>query len=522
MSDRPALRARNAILAAPWAMTPEMVATMLAIAERDNLTPEAVAAQLGRPLDNTRAVEVRDGVAVIPVDGVISRHMSIFSEISGGVSIETLATDLRAALEAPSVHSILLNIDSPGGEASGNNEFAAMVRAAHGRKPVTAYIGGMGASAAYFIASAAGEIVIDALALVGSIGTIMAIPDPAKSQSRSIEFVSSQSPHKRPDPHTEGGRGRLQALVDDVADVFIGAVAGYRGLSREAVVAIGGGLLVGQAAVDAGLADRLGSYEGVIAELQARAREPRRGTHTGGSGSTGRIAAQGGITMAQEQPKAGRMERFFAWLAGEGDDSAFVGANIAADGGPSTPVVAPLAAATQLPAVLASDPDPEKEAMRAELARLRGQSREGIPVAARQFAESEIRAGRALPAETDALVGAYTLAAEDDAEFPRAGQPTRVARLVERQAARPAHALTAESIPVRANGDGTLTVIDNPQATATEGGEPAWTPERWRDLRSATTTGRSILAAMGVPEAGPLSQEQRRIIAQRAGVKLPA
>ena len=127
-----------------------------------------------------------------------------------------------------------------------------------------------------------------------------------------------------------------------------------------------------------------------------------------------------------------------------------------------------------------AQPDPEKEAMRAELDRLRAQSREGIPAAAAAFADAEVRAGRALPAESDTLAAAYTEAAQDDADFPRAGHATRVERLIQRQAARPAHALTTETIPVRANGDGTLTVIDNPQATAAEGAEPQWSPERWR------------------------------------------
>lgn len=513
MSERPAVRARNAILAAPWAMTPEMVATMLAIAERENLTPEAVAAQLGRPLDNTRAVALRDGVAVIPVEGVISRHMSIFSEISGGTSIEALATDLRAALDSAAVHSILLHIDSPGGEVNGVGEFAAMVRAANATKPVSAYVGGMAASAAYWIAAAAGEVVVDRSALVGNIGVIMAVPDPDKRQSRSIEFVSSQSPHKRPDPRTEGGRTRLQGLVDAAADVFIGAVADYRAMTPEAVAATEGDILIGQAAIDAGLADRLGSFEGVIAALQAKAREPRR------MSSGGRMAAQQEGTMTNEQPKRGRADRFFAWLAGEGDDSAFAAANIAADGGPGVPVAAHSAAP---PVQAAAQPDPEVAAMRAELVRLKGEQRQAIPAAAAAFAEAEIRAGRALPVESDALVATYTEAAQDDADFPREGHATRVERLIQRQAARPAHALTTESIPVRANGDGTLSVIDNPQATATAGGEPQWSPERWRDLRTHTRSGRLVLSAMGIPESGPLTQDQRRAIAARSGVKLPA
>lgn len=494
MSDRPAVRARAAILAAPWAMTPEMVQTMLAIADRENLAPEAVAAQLGRPLDNTRAVAVRDGVAVIPVEGPIARHLDLFTEVSGGVAIETLATDLRGALDAPGVHSILLNIDSPGGEANGVGEFAAMVREANARKPVVAYVGGLGASAAYWIAAAAGEVVADASALLGSIGVVMAVPDPDKRQSRAIEFVSSQSPHKRPDPRTEGGRARLQAIVDDSAEVFIAAVAGYRGLTPDAVAALGGDLLVGRKAVDAGLADRLGSFEGVVAGLQQRAREPRPG-RTGG-------------TMAEQERT--RMQRFMAWLGGEGDDDF---APPAAQAAP-TPTPAPAAGLDQL------------AALQAEIDRLRAaeadRRRASVAAEAEAFADGEVRAGRALPAERDALVGMYADAAADDAEYPRPGVPTRVERLRERQAARPAHALAARLVPLRAGEADTLTPLAGAAETREDGAEPAWTPERWRDQRAHTTLGRSVLAQMGIPASGPLTADQRRAIADRAGEKLPA
>jgi hypothetical protein len=99
-----------------------------------------------------------------------------------------------------------------------------------------------------------------------------------KSGSASmIEFVSSQSPHKRPDPSTEAGKAQIQATADDLADVFVDAVAANRGVSRDAVLSdFGrGGSLVGSKAVAAGMADRVGSLEQVIAEL-ARGETPGR------------------------------------------------------------------------------------------------------------------------------------------------------------------------------------------------------------------------------------------------------
>lgn len=271
MSDRkPATRALELVTTQPWCITEGALRTIVSVAARENPSPEQVATELGRPLANTRTVRQRDGVAIIPVTGPIFRRANLFSEISGGTSIEVLAQDFAKALNDRSVKAILLSIDSPGGEANGVGEFAAMVAQARAVKPITAYIGGIGASAAYWIASAASEIVCDASALIGSIGTIMTIAGGDK-ESTDVQFVSSQSPNKAPDPETEAGKAELQSIVDALTSVFVGAVASNRGLTPEAVIAGGrqGGILVGQQAVTAGLADRLGSEESVIEELIA-------------------------------------------------------------------------------------------------------------------------------------------------------------------------------------------------------------------------------------------------------------
>jgi ClpP class serine protease len=189
-------------------------------------------------------------------------------------------------------------------------EVAAMIRAGTARKPIVAYVRDLGASAAYWLASAADEVAVASTALVGSIGVIGTVADPTKQSSRSIEFVSSQSPHKRPDPTTQAGGARIQARVDDLAAIFIADVARYRGVTPETVAAdFGqGDVLIGQAAVDAGLADRVGSFEDEVRRLQQRAREPRR------IGTSGRVAAQGG-SMAEQ----GFWARFFGGLGQQMD-----------------------------------------------------------------------------------------------------------------------------------------------------------------------------------------------------------
>jgi ClpP class serine protease len=191
-----------------------------------------------------------------------------------------LATDLQAALDNPQVRAIVLNIDSPGGEASGISELADMVYAARDRKRIVAYIGGTGASAAYWIASAASEVVINDTGIAGSIGAALEVRIRAEEEGgdKRYEIVSRNAPNKRPDLSTEAGRAKIAETIDAMGDVFAAKVGAYLGVQPDDVPAMGdhGGLKVGAAAVTAGLAHRLGALEPLITELASPAATQRK------------------------------------------------------------------------------------------------------------------------------------------------------------------------------------------------------------------------------------------------------
>lgn len=300
------MRILTRLQAEPWAMRREEMGILLDIAQRKNESPEAVAQKLGRPLENTYAMEMRDGVAILPVSGPLFRYASWFTMVSGATSYDLLALDFAKALADPNVKSILLNIDSPGGEVNGVAEFADQIFSARGQKKITAYIGGLGASAAYWIASAADEIVAADTAMIGSLGTVTQVTDTrerdAKAGVKTFTIVSSQSPFKRLDPSTDAGMGKMQALVDSLSDVFIGKVARNRAVSVETVMQNygQGDVFVGAAAVNAGMIDRLGSYESVVSELQSGGKVVSGLNFAAGSGSNK------GKTMSdnEQKPKA--------------------------------------------------------------------------------------------------------------------------------------------------------------------------------------------------------------------------
>lgn len=282
--------------AEPWAITSDALTTILEIAARKNENPEAVAAKLGRELQNSHSTELRDGVAILPVIGPLFRYANMFAKVSGATSYDILAKDFTTALENPEVRAIILNIDSPGGEINGCAELAAMIYEARGTKPIVAYASGEAASAAYWIASATDEIVVSKTSYLGSIGVVAVCR--CEKDETTIEIVSSQSPHKCLDPATDDGRARLQKRIDDLADVFIEAVATYRGVSPGDVRTHygSGDVFIGDAAVKNGLADRSGSFEKLISELS---HEPSPHSFTTDQKDTSMLTVQ---SLREEHP----------------------------------------------------------------------------------------------------------------------------------------------------------------------------------------------------------------------------
>lgn len=261
------MRVWNKAADEPWAITSSALTTILDIAARQNAPPEAVAAKLGRELQNSYRLEMRDGIAVLPVVGPLFRYANLFTQVSGASSYELLAKDFTQAVENPDVKAIVLNIDSPGGEVNGCAEFADMIHEARGVKPIIAYASGDAASGAYWIAAAADEIVVSKTSALGSIG-VVGVYRGNKGED-AVEVVSSQSPYKRLDPDTDDGRARLQKRIDAMADVFVEAVAKYRGVASSHVQNHygSGDVFIGDAAVKQGLADRIGSFEKLLFEL---------------------------------------------------------------------------------------------------------------------------------------------------------------------------------------------------------------------------------------------------------------
>lgn len=404
----------------PWAIREESLQLILDIARRCHDNPEAVSSVTGKKLENTRAVTTIGSTAVIPISGPIFRYANLFSEISGATSVEILAKDFRAALDNEDITSIVLNIDSPGGEVNGIDQFSSMVYEARDKKEIVAFIDGTGASAAYWIASAASKIFAAETAIVGSIGVIAAMRK--QDDPNEVVFVSSDSPKKKVDIETKSGKEQVQEWVDDTADVFIDHVARNRSVSRETVINdFGqGGCFVGVHAVDAGLIDGIGSFDNIVANLQPAP------------------IVKGGSSIMDANAILAKIKE----ALGET---------------PVNPTTADITTTIPAPAVVTDavvDNKVKKDESKvddSELAKLRAENQrlllERYQAEAAMHVSEYINDGRAFPAERESMIALFVQAAQDDATLGTLTEGmSRVKMLKAVFDARPTHLLTAESI----------------------------------------------------------------------------
>lgn len=265
-----------------WAILPDWLETHWS-QWSDKVAVAKTRADFGIPdeIDKKAHDTATPGIAVIDIVGPLSRQDTFFSFFFGGTSYETIRTQLNEALGDDRIHTIVLNVDSPGGEVNGVSDLAHEIYAARSKKRIEAVASGLCASAAYWLASAAHKITASQTTLVGSIGVIKTLTDTTKMLEangiRQLMIVSSHAPekiHGNDGRITEEAVASVRRVLDALENVFVGDVAKARGVSDETVrskYGKGGVFVAGSAAPDertgleAGLVDAIGTMESVVA-----------------------------------------------------------------------------------------------------------------------------------------------------------------------------------------------------------------------------------------------------------------
>lgn len=271
----------------PWAILPEKMDEILSVlAFRVNggeFTAEEINARIGSGSAKAKAAK-QGAVAVIPVYGTIAHRMSLLGESSGGASTETISAMVQQVAADDSVGTIVLDVDSPGGTIPGVSELAAEIRAARQNKRIVAVSNSLMASAAYWIASQADEIVSIPSGTVGSIGVFTAHQDLSKKLEQDGINVTLISAGKYKvegnpfEPLSDEAKAVLQARVDDAYTSFVQDVAKGRNVTAKDVrEGYGQGrALAAKDALSAGLIDRIETMDQTLSRLTGANDSERR------------------------------------------------------------------------------------------------------------------------------------------------------------------------------------------------------------------------------------------------------
>jgi len=219
-------------------------------------------------------------VRVIPVHGMLEPRASALDEYFGVTSLQAVRDAFRAALRDPSTRAIVLDVDSPGGSVAGVTELASEVRAARGgRVRIVAVADTLMASAAYWIASQADEVVASPSASVGSIGIIAIHQEMSRAlDAEGITTTILRTPEAKGEgnpfePLTAEARKAIEERQAALYAQFVSDVAHGRRTSDARVRSDygGGRVLTAADALAAGMVDRIETLDHAIARLSSAA-----------------------------------------------------------------------------------------------------------------------------------------------------------------------------------------------------------------------------------------------------------
>lgn len=270
----------RAVAATPWAIQAEKLEAMLEVLELRaagvGFSAEEIQARIGEP--RSASFQRAGAVAIVPIRGVLAQHGGLIEESSGMSSMDSIGAMFDQAMADPEVGSIVFDVDSPGGSVYGAEELSAKIASGRGQKRIIAVANSLMASAAYWIASGADEIVASPSADTGSIGVYGVHIDTSKMDEtdglkREVISAGKFKAEALPGmPLSDEAREAFQAKVNEAYDMFTARVAKNRGVTPAAVRSgYGEGRALGaKKAKEAGLIDRIDTLENVVAKLLPR------------------------------------------------------------------------------------------------------------------------------------------------------------------------------------------------------------------------------------------------------------
>lgn len=286
MIDHPSLLEGPSLWETPWAILPEKLPDLqdrlgqridaLSVAPQQPRAIRGLPSAPGRSAGGLsvggRPIRILGGTALLPIFGPLSPRMDLLTWLLGGTPLDAVGFALNTLVADPEVKTIVLVIDSPGGSVYGIEELASEIFQARGQKRIVALADPFAASAAYWLAAQAGEVLVTPSGMVGSVGVIAMHRDVSGAEQKAGvktttitagQYKAEGSPFE---PLSAEARAYIQQQVDEYHGMFVDALARGRRVSTSKVREdFGKGrMLTAPAARAQGMVDRIDTLDGVI------------------------------------------------------------------------------------------------------------------------------------------------------------------------------------------------------------------------------------------------------------------
>lgn len=220
----------------PLAVCPEHGASVLCrhmpTAEEDFASVEMASLSVGRG----ERFAIGRGMALVPVRGLLTVNNPFLERYLGWTTYQGLVETMELLRASDEVNGVAMVFDTPGGLVLGMEAAVEAITATAAVKPVHALVNPLAASAGYWLACQATEIISTAGSLVGSIGVMTSASAPIGPGAGGHQWYDLRSSHaqaKNPDASTDEGRALIQMQLDKSEARFLDAIAAGRKIDRD-------------------------------------------------------------------------------------------------------------------------------------------------------------------------------------------------------------------------------------------------------------------------------------------------
>ena len=211
--------------------------------------------------------------AVVNIQGPLIQGDAGFMRFFGITGYDNIREAVAAAIADEEVKSIMLNIDSGGGQVAGVSDTAKFLLEAGKQKPITTYSDGQMASAAYWLGSTGSHLTVSDTTEAGSIGVLVMHAERSAQLAQDgvkvtvVRAGKYKASTNSVEPLSDIGRASLENQVNHLYTPFLEHTASMRGMTPEVAdqKIAQGKVFIGSQGLDVGLVDKVGTYEEALA-----------------------------------------------------------------------------------------------------------------------------------------------------------------------------------------------------------------------------------------------------------------